>query len=77
LGTFHSQKHLDSWRILEVATADGTTITIWEVGFISGGTPTEVETLPAPETITGIFCINHSPEEYSILPHPMPYCPQL
>jgi hypothetical protein len=36
---------------LRFATADATAITIWEVGFISGGTPTEVETFPAPDNI--------------------------
>jgi hypothetical protein len=34
---------------LQFATADTTTITIWEVGFISGNTPTKVKTLPAPD----------------------------
>jgi len=34
---------------LRFATADATTITIWEVGFTSGTTPTKVETLPAPD----------------------------
>ena len=34
---------------LQFATADATTITIWEVEFISGGTPTMVETFPAPD----------------------------
>jgi hypothetical protein len=34
---------------LQFATADATTVTIWEVGSISAGTPTEVETLPAPD----------------------------
>ena len=34
---------------LRFATADATTITIWEVGFTSGATPTEVETLPVPD----------------------------
>jgi len=33
---------------LRFATADATTITIWEVGFTSGATPTQVETLPTP-----------------------------
>jgi hypothetical protein len=48
---------------LQFATADATTITIWEVGFISGGTPAEVETLPAPDnfgpivsSVDKIFC---------------------
>jgi hypothetical protein len=35
---------------LQIATADTTTITIWEVKFISGGTLTKVETLPAPDS---------------------------
>jgi len=34
---------------LRFATADATTITIWEVGFTSGATPTQVETLPIPD----------------------------
>jgi len=34
---------------LRFATADATTITIWEVGFTSGATPTEVETIPVPD----------------------------
>jgi hypothetical protein len=33
----------------QFATADATAITIWEVGFISSGTPTKVETFPAPD----------------------------
>ena len=32
---------------LQFATVNATAITIWEVGFTSGATPTEVETLPA------------------------------
>ena len=38
--------HGESFRF---ATAGSTTITIWEVGFTSGATPTEVETLPSPD----------------------------
>ena len=38
--------HRESIRF---ATADATTITIWEVGFASGATPTEVETLAIPD----------------------------
>ena len=34
---------------LRFATADVTAITIWEVRFTSGATPTEVETFPAPD----------------------------
>ena len=34
---------------LRFVTADKTTITIWEVGFTSDATPTEVETLPTPD----------------------------
>ena len=33
---------------LQFATVNTTTITIWEVGFVPGATPTEVETLPTP-----------------------------
>ena len=40
----HIWTHGESLRF---ATTDATTITIWEVGFSSGVTPTEVETLPA------------------------------
>jgi len=35
---------------LRFATAGATTITIWEVGVTSGATPTEVETLPLPDS---------------------------
>jgi len=38
--------HGESLRFL---SAGARTITIWEVGFTSGATPTEVETLPAPD----------------------------
>ena len=34
---------------LRFVTADATTVTIWEVGFTSGATPTKIETFPAPE----------------------------
>jgi hypothetical protein len=34
---------------LQFATADTTAITIWEVRFISGGTPIKVKTLPIPD----------------------------
>ena len=46
---------------LRFATADATTITIWEVQFALGATPTEVETLPAP----GGLCIT-----FQLLPDP-------
>jgi WD40 repeat protein len=36
---------------LQFATADTTTITIWAIEFISGGTPTKVETFPAPDNV--------------------------
>jgi WD40 repeat protein len=36
---------------LQFATANATTITIWEVGFISGSTPTKVKTFPAPDNV--------------------------
>jgi hypothetical protein len=36
---------------LQFATADTMAITIWEVGFISGGTPKKVETLSTPDNI--------------------------
>ena len=38
---------------LRFATADATTITVWEVQFTSGATPTEVETAPAPDGFSG------------------------
>jgi hypothetical protein len=46
---------------LQFATADATTITIWEVGFISGGTPTEVEILPAPDDFGPIMATAGNP----------------
>ena len=48
---------------LRFATADATTITIWEVQFTSGTTPTGVETLPAPDGFRGFF-------EFQLLPDP-------
>jgi WD40 repeat protein len=36
---------------LQFATAGATTITIWEVGFISGSTPTKVKTLPTLDNL--------------------------
>ena len=42
---------------LRFATTDVTTITIWEVQFTSGATPTEVETLPAPDDFSDKFCL--------------------
>ena len=53
--------HGESFRF---ATADSTTITIWEVRFISGVTPTEVETLPAPDGF------DHECETVQLLPAP-------
>ena len=38
---------------LRFATANATTITIWEVGFTSGVAPMEVETLPNPDGFNG------------------------
>ena len=46
----HIWTHGESLRF---ATANATTITISEVGFIPGATPTEVETLPAPIDFDG------------------------
>jgi len=37
---------------LQFASADRTTITIWEVGFTSGATPVKVKTLPAPDSFS-------------------------
>ena len=46
---------------LQFATASSTTITIWEVGFTSGTTPTEIETFPTPENFepTVSPCMNN------------------
>ena len=49
---------------LRFATADATTITIWEIQFTSGTTPTEVETLPAPDGFCG------ESFEFQLLPDP-------
>ena len=49
---------------LRFATAGATTITIWEVQFTSGATPTEVETLPAPDGFSGGF------HRFRVLPDP-------
>ena len=51
---------------LRFATVDATTITIWEVGFISGATPTKAETLPAPDC-SGCECLE------DIQFHPAPF----
>jgi WD40 repeat protein len=51
---------------LQFATAVGTTITIWEVQFVSGGTPTKVETFPAPDNFDPVMFPhpdNHNPYE--------------
>ena len=50
---------------LQFATADATAIIIWEVGFISSGTPTQVETLPVPD--------NFDPESAHVQFLPTPY----
>jgi WD40 repeat protein len=49
--TLLSNKIWTHGEYLRFATADKATITIWEVGFVSGGTPTEVETLPIDPTM--------------------------
>jgi WD40 repeat protein len=42
---------------LQFITTNTTTITIWEVGFTLGNTPTEVETLPVPDEFDpAMFC---------------------
>ena len=48
--TKHIWTHGES---LQFATVNATTITIWEVGFTPGASPTEVETLPAPVDFHG------------------------
>ena len=59
----HIWTHGESLRF---ATANGTTITIWEVRFVPGATPTEVETLPAPVDFDG-----EDPGNAQL--HPAPY----
>jgi len=49
---------------LRFATADATTITIWEVDFISGATPTQVETLPAPDGFESVLLLHASHDDY-------------
>ena len=39
---------------LQFVTAGAATMTIWEVGFTSGATPTEVGTLPIPKDVRGV-----------------------
>ena len=58
----------DIWahgEALRFATAGATAITIWEVGFTSGGTPTKVETILAPKGSD--HCI---PDQTLLLPDP-------
>ena len=59
----HIWTHGESLRF---ATADATTITIWEVGFISGAAPEEIETLPTPDGFD-----NERPRFTEL--HPAPY----
>ena len=59
----HIWTHGESLRF---ATADATTITIWEVGFISGAAPEEIETLPTPDGFD-----NERPRFTKL--HPAPY----
>ena len=59
----HIWTHGESLRF---ATADATTITIWEVGFISGAAPEEIETLPTPDGFD-----NERPRFTQL--HPAPY----
>ena len=60
---------------LRFATAGATTITIREVGFTSGATPTQVETLPTPDDYNRIVLlhlnyISRSTKEVRFLPAP-------
>ena len=58
---------------LRFATADAATITIWEVGFTVSATPTEVETLPAPNSfnLTTLRRVkNIATTEIQLLPTP-------
>ena len=48
----HIWTHGESLRFAILYT---TTITIWEVGFTSGATPTKVETLPSPIDFDGVY----------------------
>jgi hypothetical protein len=57
---------------LQFATADATTITIWEVGFISGGTPAEVKTLPAPDNFGSIISAVEHPDHMTVQFLPTP-----
>ena len=59
----HIWTHGESLRF---STANATTITIWEVGFVPGATPTEVEALPAPVEFDG-----EHPENAQL--HPSPF----
>ena len=56
---------------LQFATVDVSTITIWEVGFISGGAPMKVETFPAPDNFDPTMLPKKTNMEYlEFLPVP-------
>jgi WD40 repeat protein len=59
---------------LQFATVDTTTITIWEVEFISAGTPKKVETLPAPDNFDPTMSPHvNSPSHTEVQFLPTPY----
>ena len=58
-GTWFSRNIGTCGESLQFATADTTTITIWDARFTSGGTPIKVETLPTPPNFDSPPCISH------------------
>ena len=66
-GEIMFQNHIWSHgQSLQFVTADTATITIWEVGFTSGATPTEVRTLPIPDGFHNYLQIGN----FQFLPDP-------
>ena len=55
---------------LQFTTADAMTVTIWEVRFISGSTPTKVETFPAPDGLDYVSEPQFLPTSCIFLPTP-------
>ena len=54
----HGSVSIDIWthgESLRFVTTGPMTMTIWEIGFASGTTPMEVETLPIPDTVCSTF----------------------
>jgi hypothetical protein len=52
---------------IRFVTAESTGITIWEVGFTLGATPTEVKTLPAPKNVNDAVRFEFLPTSYRAL----------